>query len=79
MLDYRGHSDPLEMKIREVISAEGDRITDLHVWQLGPGHHAAIVALVTEDRREPAVYRDRLIEAAGLSHVTVEVNSLATT
>lgn len=79
MLDYRGHSDPLEMKIREVISAEGDRITDLHVWQLGQGHHAAIVALVTEDRREPAVYRDRLIEAAGLSHVTVEVNSLATT
>ena len=79
MLDYRGHSDPLEMKIREVIAAEGDRITDLHVWQLGPGHHAAIVALVTEDRREPAVYRDRLIEAAGLSHVTVEVNSLATT
>ena len=79
MLDYRGHSDPLEMKIREVISAEGDRITDLHVWQLGPCHHAAIVALVTEDRREPAVYRDRLIEAAGLSHVTVEVNSLATT
>ncbi len=78
MLDYRGHSDPLEMKIREVIAAEGDRITDLHVWQLGPGHHAAIVALVTEDRREPAVYRDRLIEAAGLSHVTVEVNSLTT-
>ena len=79
MLDYRGHGDPLEMKIREVIAAEGDQITDLHVWQLGPGHHAAIVALVTEDRREPAVYRDRLIEAAGLSHVTVEVNSLATT
>src|SRR3546814_6520394 len=35
MLDYRGEDDPLKTKIRQVIAAEGDRITDLHVWQLG--------------------------------------------
>lgn len=79
MLDYRGHHDPLEKKIRQVIATEGDQVTDLHVWQLGPGHHAAIVAVVTEDRREPAIYRERLIKAVGLSHVTVEVNSLTET
>src|SRR3546814_17383436 len=74
MLDYRGEDDPLKTKIRQVIAAEGDRITDLHVWQLGPGHHAVIVAVVTKARREPAVYRDRLLEVVGISHVTVEVN-----
>lgn len=76
MLDYRGHDDPLEKKIRQVIAAEGGQISDLHVWQLGPGHHAAIVVVITDERREPAVYRDRLLEVVGISHVTVEVNSL---
>src|SRR3546814_15438238 len=35
MLDYRGEDDPLKTKIRQVIAAEGDRITDLHDWQTG--------------------------------------------
>lgn len=76
MLDYREHADPMEIRIRDLIAAEGDRITDLHVWQVGPGHHAAIVALLTDARREPAAYRKRLADVPGLSHVTVEVNSL---
>ena len=74
MLDYRGPDDPFERRIRQVVAAEGDHIADLHVWQLGPGHHAAIVSVVTESSRDPAIYRDRLVKAAGLSHVTVEVN-----
>src|SRR3546814_14348356 len=72
MLDYRGEDDPLKTKIRQVIAAEGDRITDLHVWQLGPGHHAVIVAVVNKARREPAVYRDRLLEVGGISPVGSE-------
>lgn len=74
MLDYRRQDDPLKEKIRLAIEETGDRITDLHVWQLGPGHHAAIVAIVTENAQNPAAYRDRLVNAAGLSHITVEVN-----
>tara|TARA_R110000824_G_scaffold11746_10_gene51497 strand:+ start:13863 stop:14810 length:948 start_codon:yes stop_codon:yes gene_type:complete len=75
MLDYRAHDDPIEANIRSVIEAEGDRISDLHVWQLGPGHHAAIVAIITETNIEPVVYRDRLTKAVGLSHITVEINT----
>lgn len=75
MLDYRGPDDPFQKRIRQVVAAEGDHIADLHVWQLGPGHHAAIVSVVTEGSRDTAIYRARLIKAAGLSHVTVEVNS----
>src|SRR3546814_15734057 len=68
MLDYRGEDDPLKTKIRQVIAAEGDRITDLHVWQLGPGHHAVIVAVVTKARREPAVYRARFLDGVVIYH-----------
>ncbi len=76
MLDYRQRDDPLEEKIRSVVNETGDRITDLHVWQLGPGHHAAIVALTTKSKEKPEGYRNRLVRLAGLSHVTVEVNAM---
>src|SRR5207253_1992208 len=34
--------------IRRKIEVGDDRITDLHIWRLGPGHHAAIVSLVSD-------------------------------
>ena len=43
------------------------------VWRLGPGHHAAVVSVVTDTPRPPADYKRRLDGLEGLSHVTVEV------
>jgi cation diffusion facilitator family transporter len=63
-------------KVRSVIESEGDRVTDLHLWRLGPGHLGAIVSIATAQRREPAHYRQRLAKFAHLSHVTVEVSHL---
>jgi cation diffusion facilitator family transporter len=33
--------------IRNRLETGGDRISDLHVWQVGPGHQAAIISIVT--------------------------------
>jgi len=60
-------------KVRLVIESEGDRVTDLHLWRLGPGHLGAIVSVATSGAREAAHYRQRLAKFADLSHVTVEV------
>jgi cation diffusion facilitator family transporter len=60
-------------KVRLAIENEGDRVTDLHLWRLGPGHLGAIVSVATSNRREPSHYRQRLAGFADLSHVTVEV------
>ena len=62
----------LEAEVREQIDREGDaRITDLHVWQVGPGAHAAIVS-VTGPVDSDTV-RKRLVRVHELAHVTVEV------
>ena len=74
MLDYRQAGDPVSAKIRSIIEEAGDQISDLHVWQLGPGHHAAIVAVSTESEMNPESYRTKLAETVRLSHITVEVN-----
>ncbi|MEF0939745.1 CDF family Co(II)/Ni(II) efflux transporter DmeF [Rhizobium sp. BR 362] len=73
LLDFIPPGEDLPDEIRGVIEKDADRITDLHVWQVGPGHHAAIVAVVTPEPRDPDFYKTRLADIHELSHVTVEV------
>jgi cation diffusion facilitator family transporter len=65
----------LTRNIRQRMEIGGDRLTDLHVWQLGPGHSAVIASVVSDAPQAPEVYKQRLDGLAGLSHVTVEVNA----
>ncbi len=60
-------------RVRRVVEAQGDRLTDLHVWRLGPGHLGAIVSVSTESDRGVDFYRGKLSAFPTLSHVTVEV------
>lgn len=67
--------DPaLEGGIRTRLETAGDLVSDLHVWQIGPGHCAAIVSIVTDRPQTPAAYKARLADLDRLSHVTVEVS-----
>jgi cation diffusion facilitator family transporter len=67
--------DPeLAQRIRDRIETDGDRLADLHLWQLGPGHAAVIASVVSDSPQPPSVYKQKLEDLAGLSHVTIEVN-----
>jgi cation diffusion facilitator family transporter len=66
--------DPvLARKIAVRLEQGNDRVSDLHLWRLGPGHLAAVISIVTHDPRSPEQYKRRLSGLAGLSHVTIEV------
>jgi cation diffusion facilitator family transporter len=73
MVPDRGMADSL----RETIESDGDRLADLHLWRLGPGHLGAIVSVVTSSRRGADFYRAKLARFSSLSHLTVEVRSVA--
>jgi cation diffusion facilitator family transporter len=51
-----------------------DRVSDLHVWRVGPRHLAAIVSVVASEPRSPSEYKGRLHGFPDLAHVTVEVH-----
>ncbi len=68
-------SAELTAEVRRRLAGEGDRVLDLHLWRLGPGHHAVIAVIAAADPRPAAAYRARLAGLAGLSHVTVEVRA----
>ena len=60
-------------RMRAMIETDGDRLTDLHLWRLGPGHLGAIVSVATRWPRGPEYYRSLLSRFRALSHVTVQV------
>ena len=64
----------LTERMRREIESDGDRLTDLHLWRLGPGHLGAVLSVVTGHGRQPDHYRRRLRQFSALSHITVEVD-----
>ncbi len=60
-------------EIRERVEQPGDaRITDLHVWRVGPDAHAAIVSVVGQASTDADSIRERLKPVHEVSHLTVE-------
>jgi Co/Zn/Cd efflux system component len=60
-------------RVRAMVEADGDHLTDLHLWRLGPGHLGAILSVATRRGREPEYYQSLLSPFRALSHVTVQV------
>jgi cation diffusion facilitator family transporter len=73
LVDATPQARRVEAAVRDRLERDGDRVIDLHLWQIGPGHLACIVALVSDASHPPSVYKARLTGIPGLSHITVEV------
>jgi cation diffusion facilitator family transporter len=63
----------LSRRIAARLEQAGDRVSDLHLWRIGPGHLAAVISLVSDHPNAPGFYKQRLAGLPGLSHVTIEV------
>ncbi|AOU99567.1 hypothetical protein BI364_05220 [Acidihalobacter yilgarnensis] len=65
---------PLQARVRTLIEADADnRVTDLHVWRVGPKAQACILSVVTHTPRPADHYKGLLSGVPGLGHLTVEV------
>ena len=79
LLDYQGPEE-LQRKIKEQIERDGDsRVTDLHLWVVGPNIYSAIISVVAHDPLQPEEYKSMISSNLGLVHVTVEVCRCAVT
>jgi hypothetical protein len=44
------------------------------VWELGPGRRSCIVSLVTATPRDVTYYREKVLEALPVAHLTIEIH-----
>lgn len=78
LLDASTEGEEVQLEIREAMAPTGSKVTDLHVWQVGPGHFAAIVSLTAPEPKEPSHYKALMAQIHELSHVTVEIQRQVT-
>ena len=76
LLDRLPGDTHLGDKIRKLIESDTDRITDLHIWQVGPGHYSVIISIASASPRNVSDYKIALQDIDHLSHITVEVQKM---
>ena len=67
--------DSLQQKIRSILESDEDtRITDLHVWSIGPNIYSAQIALVGHRPLSAPEYKALIPDSLGLVHLSIEVH-----
>jgi cation diffusion facilitator family transporter len=75
LLDRQAPESALE-EIRSALTAGGRlQVVDLHVWAIGPGYRAAIIAVQCQQPCSPSDIKRLLPTDLKLAHVTVEIHS----
>lgn len=75
LLDMRA-PDALLDRLRGHLEADAEtRVTDLHVWEVGPGRHAAVASLAAAVPRPAAHYHALIPPELGIVHATIEVDT----
>ncbi len=77
LLDCTPDDGHLDAKIRHAIESDTDTITDLHIWQIGPGHYSVIASIASEAPKTTPEYKAALKQINQLSHITVEVHRIS--
>lgn len=74
LLDQQAPEE-LQESIRELVEADGDtRVTDLHVWSIGPEIYSAQIAVVAHSPLAPVEYKALIPGSLGLVHLAIEVH-----
>jgi len=74
LLDAVPENEAVCTAIRQALAPTGVTFTDLHVWKIGPGHFAVIIALASAPQA-PQTYKAMLAHIQALSHVTLEASA----
>lgn len=73
LLDHQG---PLKLReeIREALEEQDQTVvTDLHLWQIGPGIYSLALTIVATQPKTSDEYRELLPKGHGLVHIAIEV------
>jgi len=73
LLDAQAPQPIVDGVCRAIESEDGTRLTDVHVWSIGPGIYAAALMLESSMPRSPEEYKSRIPRELGIRHITLEV------
>lgn len=71
------HQSPVDVRKRVTGILEGykdTKISDLHIWSIGPGIYSSAICLVTKYPENPNKYKALIPPNTGIVHTTVEIH-----
>jgi cation diffusion facilitator family transporter len=74
LLDHQAPGIMLEKTRTAIEGIDNNRISDLHIWSIGPGIYSATIAVVSDAPRTPEHYKSLIPRDLGIVHTTVEVH-----
>jgi cation diffusion facilitator family transporter len=74
LLDHQAPGVMLEQIRAAIEGIDDNRITDLHIWSIGPGIYSATIAVVSDTPRSPEYYQNLIPGGLGIVHTIVEVH-----
>ena len=75
LLDREGPDDMRGIITSRIEAKNDNRVTDLHIWAVGPNIYSVIVSLVTQHPKPPDHYKNLVPPGLGVMHMAVEVNA----
>ena len=79
LLDRQGPAS-IRDRIRHSIEEDEDsKVTDLHLWLIGPNIYSVVITIVARDPATPGQYKERIPKHLGLVHIAIEVHACPTT
>jgi cation diffusion facilitator family transporter len=73
LLDKTFEENKKSIITAKVESDSDNRISDLHLWKVGPNDYAVIISLVTHFPKPVEHYKELLKDVHNLSHITIEI------
>jgi cation diffusion facilitator family transporter len=74
LLDHQAPERILEGARHAIEETDDNRVTDLHVWSIGPGIYSATVTVVSAAPKPPQHYKHLIPDRLGIVHTIVEVH-----
>jgi cation diffusion facilitator family transporter len=74
LLDKQG-PESLQNQIKHILEENPDtKITDLHLWSIGPNIYSLVISILAKSPRNPQEYKEQLPVDSGFAHIIIEVN-----
>lgn len=74
LLDHQIHPETQQKIIRALEGYKDTRVSDLHIWSIGPGIYSSEIGIVTKTPDSPDIYKALIPEDAGVVHTTIEIH-----
>ena len=74
LLDHQAPAHMLEQTRAAIENVDNNRITDLHIWSIGPGIYSATLTVVSDAPGSPGYYKSLIPKHLGIVHTIVEVH-----